>query len=261
MQESVKKIIKTFGLPLVFCCLFGIVYIALATKHYTSTSSAVIFRPKVESPHAVDETSKNRWVWLKDGLTLQQSVKSDANLLDAIDQIPGLQDAFRKYSAKSKDRPNVDQKIEFAKKLSKGIKLEYTGADSSTYIVHVTHKDPEIAYRLNKFLLNVLKTRVTTEVKKHYERVLESIRTQYVVSEDEERTAHLKEAYNKILVSQAVSQSEAELNYQALSLPLVPIEPSSPKIIVILLTSILSGLALGVLKLLLESNKILTNRS
>ena len=135
-----------FGILILFV-LSSLAYIALAEKIYQISSRVAIFRIKFEDPDHGSDDSRNRWIWIRDGLNINSAVVSDVELKKFYDSSDLAKSATKKISDES-------AKLRFLRSL---VNVTYTGADESNYIIDVKSTDPRLSLELNRHFFNYLK--------------------------------------------------------------------------------------------------------
>jgi uncharacterized protein involved in exopolysaccharide biosynthesis len=148
------------------------VYAKLTPPIYQCSVMAALDRPHVEVPSSTNEDQKNRWVWVRDGLALQQDLVSDVFLTELIAGTPPLAARFDQFASEAAHGiSQTDLRLAFAEKLRREIQVDYTGGDANGFIITVRDADPVTARRIAEASLDQLRKLALDAVADEYRRV------------------------------------------------------------------------------------------
>lgn len=140
-----KSIVKfrTIAASTIISLIVSGVYIFISPKTYKAKSQALILRAKLDEENFGTEESKNRWIWIRDGLNLKTMLTSDLELINFINA--NKQDFIN---------PDLNQNLKNIKSM---IEVNYTGADDNNYIIEVKSNNKILTEKLNIFLFKRIK--------------------------------------------------------------------------------------------------------
>jgi ABC-type Fe3+-siderophore transport system permease subunit len=146
MLEQLKKNKLVIYLPILLTLVAGI-YAALTPTVHMSKSQVALFRHKIEDPDSGSEESRNRWVWIRDGLNIKSTLLAETHLKTFLEK-PEVKGKFAIL-------PSDTNKAIGALKAM--VNVQYTGADENNYIIEVKSTDAALALALNQSLFDRLK--------------------------------------------------------------------------------------------------------
>lgn len=143
--------------PLFWICLIvisfaGTIYTFVTPKLYQSEAQVVLMRLNLEHPNKVIEESRNRWVWLRDGLALKSALLSD-QLINHELELRGLKQDIRERES-----------------LLKNIRIDFTGADEFAFNITVKDQDPKRAQQTNQRIVERLRMLAVERHEENYTR-------------------------------------------------------------------------------------------
>lgn len=274
-DNSMNLLVLRYWITLL-CLLTGICFAGLYGKItkpiFKVTSSIVVYRSQIEPPELVPEDSKNRWVWVRDGLAAKEAILADSVLLSIAQADPVLKtrlDRMQKDAKKNAFRSEEDLQLQFVHELRKKISIDYTGGDVYSYIFTVKDEDPEMAKRLSKNLMEEYRKIAIDKTKKAYETSLAQLKkkkedleglTLRTLSSNEhasekkavaarsasDELVYVRNMYQKLMTAQLLFQAEAGERIVILQNPYIPESPVWPDYKLLLLAGGLFGLTIGV---------------
>ena len=202
----------------------------------------------------------------------------DEFLIDAIDKNEVLRTRFTDFKAAQVPGPGVDEsdiKGAYARIVASAIRVDYSGGDSSTYMITVRDIDPKFAKELCTLITLRLESIAIASQLGTFTKAMQSLRSQMTalkvegmtpptgaaLNEQEERFEHyqtLKQAYGRLLVARSIYAAEGGERFQLVSKPYMPLHPVWPNKPLILLAMGLGGLFLGLS--LVYANSLLRHR-
>ncbi|XGC79500.1 hypothetical protein ACES2L_09190 [Bdellovibrio bacteriovorus] len=226
---------KTTTLTTLAFVLLALIYTLVTPKVYQSSSRAVVFRMKLESPDGASEESRNRWIWVRDGLSISSALVSDETLKKFIEE-----SAVAKAAVEGK---SSGAQLGSLRNL---VKIQYTGGDENNYIIEVKSSNKELALELNKYIFNNLRFLVTQKDQKDYEALLAKVQAESSNANSGER-AYFQDKLVKLKFEHVVNQAQKENLFQTISEPAVSDQPVWPKPLALLVVALLAGLVVGYL--------------
>jgi len=238
------------------------VYCFQAKPVYETVASVVIYRNRVENPNSVSEEAKNRWVWVRDGLTITEGLLPDDYLEEVVSKLPELQKRYDRYKTRLLTRHTLetpdDEMPVFLQRIRQQIKIDYTGGDSNTFVFTVKDRSQPVARYLAESIIARLKAVWIDELRNAYTEALALIATDAAKAGPESSSmvsrSYLRNTYNGLLVQSRLNQATAEKNFQIVRRPSYPVAPIWPKPMLILLVGTVSGLVLGLFLSYLRSS-------
>ncbi len=234
----------------------------MAKPVYETTASVVLYRDRIENPNAVSEEGKNRWVWVRDGLTLTEGLMSDETLEALVAKQPKLQDRYDNFKAHQLKRHVLrhsdDEMPVFLNRLRNQIKIEYTGGDSNTFIFTVNDRSPEISQYIAQAIIERLRKLWVIDLDDAYASALSAI-SQEINKAGPEATSlasrsYLRNTYNGLLVESRLSAVMAEKTFQIVRRPAFPVSPVWPRSNLLLTLGAGVGLLVGFFLMLLRDS-------
>ena len=240
----IKKIILKHK-PLFTCLiLFPIIFLIygkFSKPVFESSGAVTIFRSKVENPHFINEELRNRWIWIRDGLSVKANILNHNFLKSLVENNEVLKTRLKDFIDGNKTKGDIeDLNILFLENLKKGINIDYTGGDENSYLFKV--KDSDKA--LPKFIINELIKRVkylfVDQVSETYATSLDNLEKNGPKGEDVESIKRL------LKVSMVLEESQKNLKFQITLPPYAPIDPIWPSHKILLLIGLLLGAIVGI---------------
>lgn len=227
---------KLFFLSVVIFLVSAMIYIAVAPKVYLTSSRVAIFRIKFEDPDHGSDDSRNRWIWVRDGLNINSAVVNDAEIKKFYES----NEIGKFFTQKITDE---SEKIRFIRSL---ITVAYTGGDESNYIIDVKSSDHRLSFELNKYFFNYLKYLALQKDQDDFSTIISKI-------EETAKTLDIKSAdytmyknkVAKMKFEQMIIQTQKERAYQIISAPAYSKNKIWPKNRSILALSLLIGIFVG----------------
>jgi hypothetical protein len=256
---------KAFGLPITWLvtpaafgalgALVALIYLGVVTPLYEVQGAATIIRSRIESPHMADESTRNRWIWVRDGMTTRNELASDDFFAAHIEGEPLLKARYDAYvqSVGANAAPEADLKLAFARRFSDAVKVEYTGGDSSSYIVTVRDVDRQLAKNLVDALLVRLReltvaadTALYADAIKALERQLAAVATG---ADDvkKDRRHYLSDMLSRLTVTAAIDREESDTRFKIVRRPFLPTRPAWPNRWFVFALGVAGGLFVGAL--------------
>lgn len=230
---TTKKIVFV---SLVTFTLLGCLYSSLAPKIYTSKSHVALFRMKIEDPDYNTDESRNRWIWIRDGLNVKSALVTDS-VIDKISQ---------SNSTAKELRSQFNSKSSYYEYMKKLIDVQFTGADENNFIVEVKAPAPKLAYELNIAVFDRIKYLAIVADQKKFDDLLNDIKLKAEeVKSDQNAYAFYQDKIKKMTFNHLVEQKQRENSFEIISPPALVPDPiwPNPKLIIVMTAFI--GLMLG----------------
>jgi len=145
-------------IPVILFQIAGGIYYLNGTKVFQVSASCLLFRQtEQESDKYPRPISKNRWIWIRDGLTIKEAILSDKFLLE---NIISLKEYHRRFNSKKHNNSTIpleDRKLNYIKQIKNSIDIVYSGGDSNRYSIRVKDSDPAVAKKTTKLILDRIK--------------------------------------------------------------------------------------------------------
>jgi uncharacterized protein involved in exopolysaccharide biosynthesis len=119
-------------------------FIAVSEERYESTGIIMLKRAQMERSGHSTEDSRNRWVWVRDGLELKNELLSE----EVLKRVAAL--------AEKKSLP-IQSPIDIAK-LRKQVEVHYSGGDDNLFTIRLRHLVPATAKEIVEAYLEVFPT-------------------------------------------------------------------------------------------------------
>lgn len=142
-----KKSIVFLATCTLAAALLSLIYSLTAIPQFQAQAQVTIRRATVEMPNLSNDSTKNRWIWIKDGLTTKRLLLADEFFARLARDTPHLAPGQHPAAAPENLR----------KLLSPYIHIDYTGGDSDTYLLQVTAPQAQLAQDLAQALVAQLK--------------------------------------------------------------------------------------------------------
>lgn len=227
---------KRFFLSLIVFVLMAMIYISVTPKIYLVSSRVAIFRIKFEDPDRGSDDSRNRWIWVRDGLNINSAVVNDVEIKKFYDS----NEIGKTFTQKILDE---SEKIRFIRSL---ITVTYTGGDESNYIIDVKSADPRLSFELNKYFFNYLKYLALQKDQDDFNTIISKLeataKTLDIKSAD---YTMYKNKVAKMKFEQMITQTQKERAYQIVSAPAYSKNKIWPKNRSIIALSLLLGVFVG----------------
>lgn len=232
----IKRISKFKFLSFCFitAILCAVIYIGATPKVFLAKSQVAIFRIKVENPDSGSDESRNRWIWIRDGLNINSALLDDESLLGLIKSNKIVEGATQKYT-------DIQSKLNWLKKL---IEVKYTGADENNYLIEVKSTDKELALALNQHVFDRLKYLALIKDSEDFDAIIAKLNSELAASTGED-SAFYKNKIMKLKFENAIFQTQKERAFQAISQPSLTEQAIWPKPLSIILVMGFFGLLLG----------------
>lgn len=227
---------KIFFVILTFFIVSAITYNFTTQKIYQVNSRVAIFRIKVEDPDKGSDDSRNRWIWIRDGLNINSALINDVEIKKFIETNELAQLATRTFS-------DNNAKINYIRSL---IQVSYTGADESNYIIAVKSNHPKLSYELNLHFFNYLKYLALQKDQDDFKQLTENIeKTLKTLDHNSSDYQLYKNKLAKMKFEQIVNQTQKENAFQIITAPTYQKNKIWPKELAILVLATLLGALLG----------------
>ncbi len=235
MSEFVKKHILLVYF-IIGTLVVGLLYSATTSKIYLATSRAALLRQKIEDPDKGSEESRNRWIWIRDGLNLKSILISDESLKVFLSSNERAKAAFTEIK-------NESAAIEA---LKKSIEVQYTGADENNFIISVKSTDPVLALELNQFIFARLKNLAIQSNETDFNAIVNQLhKTADIYGSKSNEYGIIQNKILKLSIEHSINQTQRERGFQVIFSPALGSNPIWPKWNLIILVSVLTGLLLG----------------
>lgn len=221
---------------LVFFSIAGAAYSLITPKLYSSKSQVALFRLKIENSDSGSDESRNRWIWIRDGLNLKSAVVTDSIIEKIAQTEPSAKEMAPKFA-------NTQL---FYDHLKKYIDVQFTGADENNFIVEVKAPNPQFAFQLNTLVFERIKYLATVADKKNFEQLVSEIKIkQQDLKSDKESFAFYEDKIRKMTFNHIVEQKQRETAFEIISAPTLNDQPIWPRFKSIFTLSFLFGLVFG----------------
>ncbi|WP_413580672.1 hypothetical protein [Bdellovibrio sp. HCB288] len=237
-MTQILKAHKVLLLTTLILIVVALGYILVTPKTFVANSRVAIFRMKIENPDNGSDESRNRWIWIRDGLNINSAAVSD----EQIKKFLGESTVAQKATA----HLNTDSaKIGYLKGL---VKVQFTGADENNYVIDVKSSNPELALALNQNIFENLKFLAVQKDNVDFQALVDKISQEAAAfpANSSERSFYQNKLI-KLKFEHVISQSQKERVFQVISEPAVSDRAVWPKPAAILIAALLAGLVLGFL--------------
>lgn len=234
-NHSTKKIVLY---SLLIFALIGLIYSLTTPPVYSSTSQIALFRLKVEDPDNSSEESRNRWIWIRDGLGLKSAIVTDY----IIEKIAQSDETARELSS------NFPNKHLYYEHLKKFINVQFTGADENNFIVEVKAPSAKLALDLNTLVFERIKYLATKADQQNFEELVTEIKKkQKEQTKDNTTFSFYQDKIMKMSFEQILTQKQKEQAIHIISSPKINNQAIWPKhkliIAIFAFIGIVTGLA------------------
>jgi hypothetical protein len=228
-NDYIKKTITQHRILIGVFCFFlvtGTIYSITIPKLFTSKSQVVIFRPKLENPDAGFEESRNRWIWIRDGLNQKSALVTDVMLRSFLN-----------------NATNEQAGLDHIKSM---INIQYTGADENNFIIEVKAPEPQLAFELNKLIFKRIKFLAVDIYQENFNKVLFELKNkQEELRADKNTYQFYQDKIQKLIFNQTLEQKQRENSFEVISTPTINNTPAPSKAPYIIILSVLTGLIIG----------------
>ncbi len=228
----------------------GLVYSLTTKPVYQAQTHALMMRLKLEPGAKSVEESKNRWIWVRDGLAVKESLLSDEALDDFIQQ-GNWQQSLEKINSKQSSLPeNLVSKEQLVREeLRRIVRIDFTGADDYRYLISVKTSSAEMALALTKYLLNRLEYLLVSVYHHHF---IDSVKSYGAIVEPHIKNQSFVDELIKMRAEHAFEQAQRRKSFLIIKKPELlpnPIWPQKKLILVLgLLVGVFFGLAIDFLR-------------
>jgi len=231
-MKSIIKF-KTLALSTIICLIIGGAYIVISPKTYRAKSQALILRTKLDEENFNTEESKNRWIWIRDGLNLKTMLTSDLELINFI-------------NANKQDFLNPDLNINL-KNIKSMIEVTYTGADDNNYIIEVKSNNKLLTEKLNTFLFKRIKYLSIDKPQQEIEVIISELKKQadqYPANSNSYLLIQSK--ISKLNALKSIELIQNENRFQTIIPPTLETQPIWPNKKIVIFIAILMGVIFGI---------------
>lgn len=217
-----KKISTSFILltSFILFALMGAIYSFTTSKIYSSKSHVAIFRLKIENPEYNSDESRNRWIWIRDGLNLKSALVPD----DLLKLLVEKNNAAKKLSVK------YPTSILFFDALRKMINIQFTGADENNFIIEVKSISPELSFDLNTLIFERIRYLAVTADKDLFSAVIFQIKAkQKEFLNDKVSYNFYEDKIRKMTFNHILEQKQKEDSFKIIAPPSLNTIPAWPK--------------------------------
>lgn len=222
-------------------CLFlffamGFTYSLTTSKVYSSKSQVAFFRIKIENQDTGTEESRNRWIWIRDGLNIKSALITDSLLENLASSNFEIQKLSSQY-------PNKQLLFDYLKEL---INIQFTGADEFNFLIDVHAPSPELAFELNNLIYERVKYFATEEDQNNFKEVITELqKKKNEIKSQPLVLAFYQDKINKMTFNHTVEQKQREKALHIISKPMLNELPIWPNKKLIILVSTFIGLVIG----------------
>ncbi len=107
---------------------------AWTSPRYQGQLQFLLRRPQLENTQTPNESTRNRFVWLRDGMAVQEWLKSDAAIAAAAERLQASMHAIRPAA----------------------LQVRYSGGDGNLFTIQATYADAELAKKVPGALVDSL---------------------------------------------------------------------------------------------------------
>lgn len=239
IELSIIDFIKkhtVFGICVLLFLLFSILYISTTPKVFQITSRVAIFRIKFEDPDHGSDDSRNRWIWVRDGLNINSALINDTEIKKLIDS----NEIVKLYTEKLTDN---FEKIRFIRSL---ISVTYTGGDESNYIIETKSSDARLSYEVNKYFFDYLKYLALQKDQEDFNTIILNLENSAKLFDKTSADFLVyKTKITKMRFEQTLYQTQKERAFQIISAPVYTKNKIWPRSQPIILFGLLLGVIIG----------------
>ncbi|WP_413577678.1 hypothetical protein ACLVWU_04540 [Bdellovibrio sp. HCB290] len=237
-MNQILKSHKVLLLTTLIVVVAALAYILVTPKTFVANSRAAIFRMKIENPDNGSDESRNRWIWIRDGLNIGSATVTDEQIKKFLAANEEAKAATAQFSSES-------SKVKFLKSL---VNVQFTGADENNYVIEVKSSNPVLALQLNQNVFENLKFLAVQKDNEDFQALAEKITQEAAAfpANSQERSFYQNKLV-KLKFEHVISQSQKERVFSVIAEPSVSDKAIWPKPAAILVVAILAGLVLGFL--------------
>ncbi len=136
-----NKLRWIFVICLVIALAAAMAVISKSEAKYESTSIIMLKRAQMERSGHSTEESRNRWVWVRDGLELKNELVSEGVLRKVL-EIVATKSPTKQIAT---DAPHLRKQIE----------VHYSGGDDNLFTIRVQHSDPALVQAMADAYLEI----------------------------------------------------------------------------------------------------------
>lgn len=247
---------RTTIATVVLFALGALIYDHFAPEQYEVLGRVTVHRTQVEAPNASTEESKNRWIWVRDGYAIKDSLLSQDLLSSILAKSNLLQQRYQEFlkdngsliqDAAKRGLGDADLQIQFLADFRKSIDVDYLGGDAFTFVITVRDKSAILAKEVVAVLIDRLKSLVIQDTQAAYDKSLLALQEELRRNTTPEIRASLADTYRGLLSSKVLFVAGAARRVEVVQAPSIPLTPIWPKIDRLLILAMVAGLALGLL--------------
>lgn len=242
MTERLKPYGWTLILGVVGLVL-GLAYSFTTKSIYQAQTHALMLRLKLEPGAKSIEESKNRWIWVRDGIAVKESLLSD-EALDEFIQQDEWRNLLEKMSSKKSSLPKelVSNEQLLREELRKAVRVDFTGADDYRYLVSVRNSSPEMALAFVEFLLARLEYLL---VEVYQENFINSVKSYGAIVEPYIKNQLFIDDLIKMRAEHAFEQAQRRKSFLIIKSPELSPNPIWPQKKLILVLGLMVGGFIG----------------
>lgn len=197
-------------ISLLFFFILGIIYNLTTEKIYSSKSQVALFRLKIELPESGTEESRNRWIWIRDGLNIKSALAND----EALEKIIATNSTAHEISIQYNNRQKM---LDYLKSL---INIQFTGADENNYIVEVHAPTSELSIELNTLIFDRIKYFAVDEDHLNFQKIIAELKKkQEELKSSSSDSLLYQDKLNKMIFNHTIEQKQRENSYHIISQP------------------------------------------
>ncbi len=239
-----KSIIKfrTIATCTIIALLLSGIYILVSPKTYKAKSQALILRAKLDEENFGTEESKNRWIWIRDGLNLKTMLTSDLELMNFI-------------NSNKQDFLNPDNNTNL-RNIKSMIEVIYTGADDNNYIIEVKSNNKSLTEKLNIFLFNRIKFLSIEKPQQEIGIIIEELKKEAIQYPPTSNSYLLIQSkISKLNALKSIELIQNENRFQTIIPPTLETQPIWPNKKLIIFIGFIIGLICGIaIELIIQKN-------
>lgn len=223
--------------------LIGIVSSFTIDPIYQGRAQALMVRIKIEPSSKTIEESRNRWIWIRDGLGIKANLLADETFDNFVKSYSTSID-FKsiKLPTSTLSRDMVPESQLLREELRKMVKVDFTGADDFRFLITVKSVSPQITLRLTEFLFERLELLL---VQNYQVQFIEALKSYADVIEPFLKNQSLKDQVIKMRAEHAFEQAQRKNSFQILNKPTISPNPIWPRKKIITLFGLFVGCMVG----------------
>lgn len=228
--------------------LLSTIYNTIAPDIFLSKSHVVIFRPRIENPDVGSDESRNRWIWIRDGLSMKSALVTDTMLKNIIISNPYVANL-------TKSHPNEQFTLNYLKSL---INIQFTGADENNFIVDVKAPNALLAYELNSLIFERMRYLAIDAEQLNFNAILNELQKKQIeLKADPDSYIFYRDKIKKMVFNHLIEQKQRESSFEILTRPSLNKNPIIPNKKFIIIFSTFIGIVLGLFcEFILASYKV-----